>query len=317
MPQDSGMPFQFPKCQVVPLPDDQMSLQIDGEERARWHFDPKYPRPFFYPFNGPSGETLTRMGHPGAPNHDHHRSVWWAHAKVDGENFWADTSKARIRQKMWLAYADGDTEAMMATSAGWFNGEEKEIMEQEMVASVRPGPEGETFLELQSNFTPIGEQVTLEQSNFGFLAVRMAKGIATYWGEGEITSSEGVKGEPQIFGQSAAWMDYSGAVPKRDKGKRVAVTEGITYFDHEDNPSYPSHWHVREDGWMGASLCRHEAIVIKKGKPLRVRYLLHAHNDKVSPVLAGRIAELFNASPGFTVFKSKRKHRQFEVQREG
>jgi len=81
----------------------------------RWHFDAKYPRPFFYPFNGPSGETLTRMGHPGAPNHDHHRSVWWAHAKVDGENYWGDNTKA-----------------MMATSAGWFNGAGKEIMEQEM-----------------------------------------------------------------------------------------------------------------------------------------------------------------------------------------
>jgi hypothetical protein len=309
------MPYAFPKCQIIPLPDDQVSLQVDGKERVRWHFDPKYPRPFFFPFNGPSGETLTRMGHPGAQNHDHHRSVWWAHAKVDGENFWADTSKARIRQKMWMAYADSDEEATMATSAGWYSSEGKEILEQELVASVKPGPKGETFLELQSTFTPIGQQVTLEQSNFGFLAVRMAKGIATYWGEGEITSSEGVKGEPQTFGQSAAWMDYSGAVPRSEKGKRVTVTEGITYFDHEKNPSYPSHWHVREDGWMGASLCRHEAIVIKKENPLRVRYLLHAHNGAADPAIANRLAEIFNASPSFEVSKSKRKHRQFEVQR--
>ena len=102
------MLFQVPKCQVVPLPDSQASLQIDGRERLCWHFDAKYPRLFFYPFNGPSGETLTRMGHPGAPIHDHHRSVWWAHAKVDGENYWGGETKARIRQKLWLAYADGD-----------------------------------------------------------------------------------------------------------------------------------------------------------------------------------------------------------------
>ena len=42
-----AMPFQLPTCQVVPMPDNQVSLQIDGEERARWHFDAKYPRPFF------------------------------------------------------------------------------------------------------------------------------------------------------------------------------------------------------------------------------------------------------------------------------
>ena len=315
MRRDCVVPFQFPKCQIVPLPNDQVSLQVDGKERVRWHFDPKYPRPFFYPFNGPSGETLTRMGHPGAQDHDHHRSVWWAHAKVDGENFWADSSKARIRQKMWLAYADGNEEAMMVTSAGWYSGEGKELLEREMVASVRSELDGETFLELQSTFTPTGKQVTLEQSNFGFLAVRMAKSIATYWGEGEITSSEGVKGESQIFGQSAAWMDYSGAVPRSEKGRRVVVTEGITYFDHEKNPSYPSHWHVREDGWMGASLCRHEAIVIKKENPLRVRYLLRAHNGAVDPAIANRIAEIFNASSSFEVSESKRKHREFEVQR--
>jgi len=309
------MPFQFPKCQILPLPDDQVSLQIDGRERVRWHFDAKYPRPFFYPFNGPSGETLTRMGHPGAQNHDHHRSVWWAHAKVDGEDFWGDNTKARIRQTRWLAYLDGDTEAVMATSAGWFNGDGKEIMEQEMVAAIRPGPEGETFLELQSTFTSTGAPVTLEQSNFGLLAVRMAKGIATFWGEGQITSSEGGRGEPEIFGQSAAWMDYSGAVARRVKGKRVTVTEGITYFDHAKNPSHPSHWHVREDGWMGASLCRHGAVVIKKDKPLHVRFLLHAHHGAADAGIATRITRMFNASPGFEVSKSKRKHRQFEVQR--
>ena len=191
----------------------------------------------------------------------------------------------------------------------------KELLEQEMVASVRSELDGETFLELQSTFTPTGKQVTLEQSNFGFLAVRMAKSIATYWGEGEITSSEGVKGESQIFGQSAAWMDYSGTVPRSEKGRRVVVTEGITYFDHEKNPSYPSHWHVREDGWMGASLCRHEAIVIKKENPLCVRYLQHAHNGAANPTIANPIAEIFNASPSFKVSKSKRKHREFEVQR--
>ena len=310
------MPFQLPKCQVLPLPDNQASLQIDGRERVRWHFDAKYPRPFFYPFTGPSGDTLTRMGHPGAENHDHHRSVWWAHAKVNGENFWADTTKARIRQKNWLAYSDSDTEAVMATALGWYNAAGQELMEQEMVAALRPGPAGEVFLELQSTFTPVAEKVTLEQSNFGFLAVRLAKGIATYWGEGEITSSEGAKDEPEIFGQSAAWIDYSGAVSRRVKGKREAVTEGITYFDHEDNPSYPSHWHVREDGWMGASICRHEAIVVERDKPLRVRYLLHAHRGSVNAAAANRLAEILNGRPAFRVSKSKRKHRQFEVSRE-
>lgn len=310
------MPFQLPLCQVIPLPDDQVSMQIDGVEKTRWHFAAKYPRPFFYPILGPSGETLTRMGHPGAPNHDHHRSVWWAHAKVDGEDYWSENGGTQIRQQLWLAYADSDAEALMTTRAGWINQAGQTVMEQEMVASVRPGPQDEWFLEVQSTFTPKKPQVTLEQSNFGLFAVRVAAGVAEFWGDGKLTSSEGAEGEPAIFGQSAAWMDYSGAVGIRRNGKRVAVTEGITYFDHEANPSYPSHWHVREDGWMGASLCRHEPVVIKEEKPLRVRYLLHIHRNGVDAVVANRSADLFNRSPGFTVIPAKRKHRQFEVMRE-
>ena len=310
------MPFQLPLCQVVPLPDDQVSLQIDGIEKARWHFDAKYPRPFFYPILGPSGETLTRMGHPGAQNHDHHRSVWWAHAKVDGEDYWSENGGTQIRQLMWLAYADSNAEAMIATRAAWINKAGQPVLEQEMVASVRPGPQDEWFLEVQSTFTPKKPQVTLEQSNFGLFAVRVAAGVAEFWGDGKLTSSEGGEREPAIFGQSAAWMDYSGAVGVRRNGKRVAVTEGITYFDHEANLSYPSHWHVREDGWMGASVCRHEPVVIKEEKPLRVRYLLHIHRHGINAAVANRLADLFNRSPGFAVIKGKRKHHQFEVMRE-
>jgi len=310
------MPFQLPLCQVIPLPDDQVSLQIDGVEKVRWHFDAKYPRPFFYPILGPSGQTLTRMGHPGAQNHDHHRSVWWAHAKVDGEDYWSENGGTQIRQQMWLAYADSDAEAIMATRAAWINKAGQPVLEQEMTASVRPGPRDEWFLELQSTFTPKKAQVMLEQSNFGLFAVRVAAGVAEFWGDGKLTNSEGAEGEPAIFGQSAAWMDYSGAVGVRRNGKRVTVTEGITYFDHEANPSYPSHWHVREDGWMGASICRHEPVAIQREKPLRVRYLLHIHRNGVDAAVANRLGDLFNRSPGFTVIKGKRKHHQYEVMRE-
>src|SRR5918997_3911193 len=104
-----------PRCTLLPLPEHQVSFQIDGAERLRWHFGPQYPRPFSYPLVGPaSGQSLTRMGHPGAPDHDHHRSIWFAHEKVSGVNFWSDRTPARVRQRQWLAYQDGDAEAVIA-----------------------------------------------------------------------------------------------------------------------------------------------------------------------------------------------------------
>ncbi|HEV7222328.1 MAG TPA: hypothetical protein VGN42_06465 [Pirellulales bacterium] len=43
------MAYRFPRCQITPQPLDQVSFQIDGVERLRWHFGAEYPRPFFYP----------------------------------------------------------------------------------------------------------------------------------------------------------------------------------------------------------------------------------------------------------------------------
>ncbi|MFT5470311.1 MAG: hypothetical protein ACI8UO_005439 [Verrucomicrobiales bacterium] len=309
-------PKPIPGQQLLPLPEHQVSFQSDGVEKTRWHFGPEYPRPFFYPFNGPSGTSLTRMGHPGAQNHDHHRSIWFAHADIEGSNFWADGQPAQVRQKMWLAYEDGEDEAIMASLSGWFDGEGNELMEQEIVAALIPLENGETALEFQLTMRPSAnrESVNLGKTNFGFLAVRMAKTISAYFGGGTISNSEGGIGEPEIFGKSARWMDYSGPVSAGEGPNRKTVIEGITYFDHPENPRYPTKWHVREDGWMGASFGMDEPFVIKKDEPLVLRYLLHAHGGAYDPEKASTVAEEFGKRPGFELGKPE-KHGQFEVHR--
>lgn len=306
-----------PRCELLPLPDHQVSFLQDGIEKTRWHFDPKYPRPFFYPFNGPSGTSLTRMGHPGAQNHDHHRSIWFAHAKVDGVDFWSENTKARIVQKYWFAYEDGDEESIMASLLGWNNAEGVELIEQELVAAARPRENGEHELEIQITLRPGAgrDSVLLEKSNFGLLAVRVAKSVSHHFGGGQLTNSEGAAGEEAIFGKPAAWMDYSGPVAAGTGPDRKGVAEGITFFDHPGNPRYPTAWHVRSDGWMGASFCLNEEFTIRKEAPLVLRYLLHAHAGGSDPERAADTAEAFSARPGFLVEKATRPHRQFEVRR--
>ena len=43
------------------------------------------------------------------------------------------------------------------------------------------------------------------------------------------------------------------------------------------NPDHPTPFHVRDDGWMGASLTLKRPLVIQPDKPLRLRYGLWAH----------------------------------------
>jgi hypothetical protein len=146
------------------------------------------------------------------------------------------------------------------------------------------------------------------KTNFGFLAVRVAKSISEYFGGGKLTNSEGATGEPALFGKAAKWMDYSGPVHKDD-------IEGITYFDHPANPGHPVKWHVREDGWMGASVCLDGPVTTTRKQPLMLRYLLHAHKGKIDVERAGKAFKEFGASPRYRVAKATVKHTQWVIER--
>ena len=163
-------------------------------------------------------------------------------------------------------------------------------------------------------FTPTADSLEFGQTNFGFLAVRVAAHISAYFGGGELTSSEGRRGEAAIFGKPARWMDYSGpALPK--SGAASDAIEGITYFDHPSNPAYPNSWHVREDGWMGASPCMHGPLTTTKVKPLVLRYLLHAHAGDIRKERADEISAQFVAAAPYKVDQATVKHRQYVIAR--
>jgi hypothetical protein len=299
-----------PRCTVLPLPDHQVAFLVDGKERTRWHFGPNYPRPFFYPFPGPaSGLSLTRMGHPGAPDHDHHRSIWFAHQSVSGVNFWTDVTSAKVTQKQWLCYDDGDDEARMAVRLGWADGHDpKDLLVQDLFAAMIPGPDGETFLDIQTQFKPTAATLEFGKTNFGFLAVRVAKAISVFFGGGTLTNSLGKVGEKEIFAQSAEWVDYSGTQPGDHK-------EGFTFFDHPSNPGHPTPWHVREDGWMGAANCLATPRTTTAKEPLTLRYQLHAHRGLLNTRRAAKLFKEFADRPPMVLVKSPAKNTAFKLER--
>jgi hypothetical protein len=292
------------------LPGGQVAFGIDGRERLRWHAgDSTAPRPYFFPLIGPAGLPLTRMGHPGAPDHDHHRSIWFAHHKVLGIDFWSDHGESTIRQQQWLAYADGDDDARMACRLRWYDGHDPEaLIEQQVVVSVGPDEDEGVLFEIQTSLVSIAESLELGQTNFGLLAVRVAKSISAVFGDGVLTGANGQQTEQNLFGKPSPWIDYSGSVD-------VGTLEGITYFDHSGNPSYPSKWHVRNDGWMGASICRDAPLMLRQETATTLRYLLHAHRGAVDIDRANKLGERFNNSPQMTVTQSTQPHHRYTINR--
>lgn len=285
----------FHRCQIVPQLNQHVSFEVDGEEKLGWNFNPFHQRCFFFPVIGPSGSYLTRFGQPNAPDHDHHKSLWFAHQKVLGINFWEFKSQGSIEQKDWLVYHDSDEEAVMGAKLVWLDGHNPEpLIEQEMISSLKPLDGGESLIEIQSKFVPVSSQLEFQKTNFGFLGLRVAKHLSNQFGGGTLRASSGDEGEKAIFGKRLEWVDYSGPVNPRLQTKDF-TEEGITYFDHPDNPGYPNGWHVRNNGWLCMSPCMFSSIVTTKQNPLVIRILLHVHRGIVNPERANAIASEFAA----------------------
>jgi hypothetical protein len=273
---DEGLPEAkyVPALQVIPLPYHQASFQAYGQELTRYHFGPDLNRPFLYPVIGPAGRSLTRMGHPHDPeSHSHHNSVWISHNDLDGLSFWSDSGAGKIRHTRIIEFEDTDEQSFALTENEWLTKEGRVLLKETRRIAVVLLGDYEWLLIIDMEFEPADKPVTLGKTPFGMIGVRMAKTIGVNDGGGRIRNSSGGVNEKQILWKRARWVDYSGPVKDYDN------IEGITLFDHPDNPNYPSYFHVRDDGWMGASLTFDGPRKIEPKKPLRLRYGLYVHID--------------------------------------
>jgi hypothetical protein len=269
-----------PHMQVIPLPDDRASFRRDGVELAAYQFGPTLRRPFLFPMVGPSGRSLTRMGHPHDPvTHSHHNSVWVSHHDVNGESFWDDRGPGQVVHRRVIRYDDGDDAASVIALNDWVgNGGRVHLTERRGV-TVRTLDDGQWLMVLDLQFDAGKEPATLGKTPFGMVGVRMAKTIGVKDGGGRIRNSEGNEGEQGpngAFRKRARWVDYSGPITN-------VAAEGIALLDHPSNPGHPAAFHVRDDGWMGASLTLDAPITVRPGTPLRLRYGLYVHRGVPRP----------------------------------
>jgi hypothetical protein len=257
--------------QVIPLPRSEASVQDDGRELTRLIYDSSLRRPFLYPIIAPSGRSLTRMGHPHDPNtHSHHNSVWISHNMVDGVDFWGDGGKGRIIQRRVVQFDDRDDEALIQTENDWVGEQDRILLKELRSIRVRPLQDKQYLIVIDLELTPPKGEVTLGKTPFGFIGVRMAKTIGVHDGGGQIRNSAGGLNEKEVFWKPARWVDYSGRIAKES-------VEGITLMDHPSNPNHPATFHVRDDGWMGASATFDADRTLRAGEPLKLRYALWIH----------------------------------------
>jgi hypothetical protein len=264
-------PKPVPQVQALPQPYQQVSFQREGVEIARYHYGPGTQRPFVFPVIGPSGRSLTRMGHPRDPeSHSHHNSVWISHQLVNGLNFWEDGRGGKIRHQRILRLEDGEQRAFVEAESVWEGKADQPMLQERRRIGVEVLEDGEWLLLLDLELSARHGPVELGQTAFGFIGVRMAKTIGVRDGGGTIRNSEGAVDEAQCFRKPARWVDYSGPIAP-------ALIEGITLMDHPANVNHPVPFHVRNDGWMGAAATFAGAQILTGESPLRLKYALYVH----------------------------------------
>jgi hypothetical protein len=293
---DVSTRFTFPKVQVIPGIG-RASFRVDGVERLAYEFGVGMSRPFFFPVVGRGGACLTRMGHPNPVGHEHHKSVWFAHQKVNGVNFWEEreNSDVRLRHRRVTLYHDGDDfGGMVAEIDWWANG--RRLLRQTLTVVLEPQDGRDLAIDFQTRFEAADGPVEFGQTNFGFLGVRVAKTISEQFGGGSLRNEHGAEGEAAIFGKTSRWVDYSGPSQPR-------TVEGLCYMDHPENPHHPSPWHVRRDGWMEAAFNLVTPYGVGSGHPLDLRYRLLVHDGEPSSVALNRAWERFAATRPYTSYK--------------
>ncbi|MGD8500725.1 MAG: PmoA family protein, partial [Phycisphaerales bacterium] len=161
--------------QVLPIPYHQASFQRDGVEITRYHFGPGLHRSFLFPVIGPSGRSLTRMGHPHDPeSHSHHNSVWISHHDVNGTNFWSDGGKGKIRHKRIIKFEDAGERSYLIAENEWVGGDGKVLLLETRRVTVLLLPDSEWLMMIDMEFNAKNGAATLGKTPFGMIGVRMA-----------------------------------------------------------------------------------------------------------------------------------------------
>jgi len=256
-------PSSLPKVRVKQQGDKPiLDVFIDDVHFTSYHYSNEYKKPFLWPVNSDGQVGVTRdwpMGEQESDkgkDHPHHKSFWAAYGEISlvnqdgGEgtgvwDCWAEGENSGFQHSGEVTYGSGDAYGWVRAKNIWQDKDHKPLLTEEREYRFYATPERgrlvDTFLTFTASEGPVMFNDTKEG---GMVAIRMRPELS--YDNGVITNALGDVGEENCWGKPAAWCDYSGELP--GVGWR-----GLTVFDHPTNLRFPTSWHVRGYGLMGAN----------------------------------------------------------------
>jgi hypothetical protein len=272
------------------------------------YFFKDVPRPYFYPLIGPGGAAMTRdWPMKNTPNeehdHPHHRSLWFAHGAVNGQDFWSEEKNfGRIVHEGFTEVKADGAMALIRDRNVWKSASGTNVCRDSRVMRIyRPAGSSERVFDFEITFHASEGPLELGDTKEGTMAVRLAETMRLKGavGHGHIVNSTGLR-DGETWGKRAQWCDYHGPV----EGKEV----GLAIFDHPDNPRYPTWWHVRDYGLFAANpFGRHDFeklsdktagnLKLPAGQSITFRYRFYLHEgDEVQAKVAQRYQDYFKSA---------------------
>ncbi len=277
--------------------DNKLRVTINGKLFTEYNYQ-DVPRPYFYPVIGPTGVPVTRnwpmkdIDPNEAKDHVHHKSLWFTHGEINGQDFWGEGSSrsGNIVHDKFLKVSSGPEMGEIISTNKYVAKDGKVVCADTRTQKFYNTGNGE-LMDFEITIHASNGQVTMGDTKEGSMAIRLAPTMRLKGkvGKGHIINSAGNTDE-KTWGKRAEWCDYYGPVD----GQIV----GVAIFDHPDNPRHPTWWHVRDYGLFAANPfgvhyfedkpAGTGDLVIPAGESLTFKYRFYFHkgDDK-----QGKVAE--------------------------
>lgn len=272
-----------------------LRVEIDGRIFTEY-VTKETARPYMYPLVGAAGESVARdfpmkKGVPGEEmflDHPHHRSLWFAHARVNEINFWAEYLVFGKQEHTGFSEikAAGNKGSFLA-STKWVGPAGETVLTDHRRIVVTALPDGEKTLDFNITLKASEGDVLIGDTKEGTMAIRLCpslsmnsskSGVNTGPSTGHAFNSAGLR-DHDIWAKRGNWVCYYGPDPK---GNSV----GVVIFSHPGNLQSPTTWHARDYGLFAVNpFGVHDFepekppgagdYTIKKGESLTLRYRIY------------------------------------------
>jgi len=309
----------LPLCaqvKVAPHDGKTVSVAIDGKPFTDFYVANENGalKPYLHPLRAPGGKVVTRgfpmlRDVPGETrDHAHHRGLWFAHGDVNRLDFWGGEMTKDPARKGIISLvkidkvSSGGKEGSIDATFRWHGQDDKTILTEKRRMVFHGGATRAIDFDLALQAV---ETAKFGDTKEGTFAIRLASALEEPGKKsppepkrtGQLVTSDGRKGEKEVWGKRAPWVDYAGEI----EGEKL----GVAIFDHPSNPRHPAYWHARGYGLFAVNIfgvhdfendkTKDGSLTLEPGQTLRLRYrvLIHTGDEK-----AAGIAALYKAWAG-------------------